>query len=207
VHLKNYSISNNLEKEKEEIKEEPVIEYIKPKRKFVLLDSLPTNKNQGIITSFNTPQLTEIYKISEPNNDNSFEKFEETLPKIENKRMITIKTTREKSKYSGGNSPKNSKPNRSLKASSSMNHTTFQNSPNMHNSLNKSKKSTYSYGPFLNTDYEKINKKVEIKNPAIKKLLTEIDYCGPYFSHCPSCSTKNMEYFKNINTDQGIKIF
>jgi hypothetical protein len=61
-------------------------------------------------------------------------------------------------------------------------------------------------GSFINIDYDKIYKKIEVKNPAIKKLLQDIDYYGPHFSHCPSCKNKNLEFFKNMESGQAIKL-
>lgn len=85
--------------------------------------------------------------------------------------------------------------------------TTNKQATSFKTTVNNSKKNGNSaYGPFLHIDYEKINKKVEINNPAVKKLLQDVDYYGPYFSHCPSCSNKNLEFFKHANNDQAINI-
>lgn len=60
------------------------------------------------------------------------------------------------------------------------------------------KSSKTEYGPFLNFNYAEYNKKIEIKNPEVKKVLEDIDYFGPYFSHCPSCRNKNLEFYQTM---------
>jgi hypothetical protein len=62
------------------------------------------------------------------------------------------------------------------------------------------------YGPYLNFDYEEYNKKIKIKNPKIKKNLEDIDYYGPYFSHCPSCKNKNLDFYQTMESNQCLKL-
>lgn len=88
---------------------------------------------------------------------------------------------------------------KSVKNNSFKHYKTARDNYQLSNSINQ-------YGPFLNTDYDKINKKVEIKNPKVAKLLKEINYYGPYYSHCPSCSNKNLDFFKSVNNNQAISI-
>lgn len=62
------------------------------------------------------------------------------------------------------------------------------------------------YGPFLNFDYESFNRKVEITNPLVKKYLESINYFGPYFSYCPPCRIRNMEFYKELEANQCIEL-
>lgn len=60
--------------------------------------------------------------------------------------------------------------------------------------------------PFLGTDYNNFKKKVEINNPIINKNLESINYYGPYFSHCPPCYNRNLNYYKNLEINQCLEI-
>jgi hypothetical protein len=68
------------------------------------------------------------------------------------------------------------------------------------------KTSSTKYGPFLNSDNEIFNRKIEITNPLVKKHLESINYFGPYYSYCPPCRNRNMEYYKNLEPNQCIEI-
>jgi hypothetical protein len=70
----------------------------------------------------------------------------------------------------------------------------------------KNTKSKTEYGPFLNFNYEEFNRKIEITNPEVKKLLEDLNYFGPHFSHCPSCRNKNLEFYETLEPSQCIKI-
>ena len=74
-------------------------------------------------------------------------------------------------------------------------------------STSKVKTSTMnSVGPFLNFNYEEYNKKIEIKNPEVKKILEDINYYGPYFSHCPSCRNKNLDFYQTLEPHSCLNI-
>lgn len=61
-----------------------------------------------------------------------------------------------------------------------------------------------NYGPFLNIlGFEK---KIQIKNPLIKKLLDDTQNHGPYYTHCPSCQNKNLSFFKHLKENEAMKI-
>lgn len=68
------------------------------------------------------------------------------------------------------------------------------------------KPSTTKFGPYLNFDYEGFNRVIEIKNPKIKKNLEDIKYYGPFFSHCPSCKNRNLEFYQTMETNQCLKL-
>ena len=54
-----------------------------------------------------------------------------------------------------------------------------------------------------NSDISKLS---EISNPIIKKNIESINYYGPYFSFCPSCRNKNMEYFNCMDPKQCLEV-
>ena len=62
------------------------------------------------------------------------------------------------------------------------------------------------YGPFLHSNNQLFNKKVTIDNPIIKKNLESINYYGPYYSYCPPCRNKNLEYYKNLEHGKAIEL-
>ena len=59
---------------------------------------------------------------------------------------------------------------------------------------------------FLNSDNEFFNKKVKITDPMLIKYLEGINYFGPYFSYCPPCGNRNLEFYKNLEQNQCIQI-
>jgi hypothetical protein len=72
--------------------------------------------------------------------------------------------------------------------------------------INKNKsKSVSVYGPFLNINNE-YDQEIEIKNPEIKKSLEDINYYGPYFSHCPICRHKNLDFYQTLEPHQCMKL-
>ena len=79
-------------------------------------------------------------------------------------------------------------------------------SSNIKKSKNKIKKENKKLSPFLNSTLVDFEKKIEIKNPIVKKYLESINFYGPYYSHCPPCGNKNLEYYKKMNQDNAIKI-
>ena len=62
------------------------------------------------------------------------------------------------------------------------------------------------FGPFLNSNSAAFNKKIEINNPIIKKYLESINFFGPYFSYCPPCRNRNMEFYNKMNHNEAIKL-
>ena len=67
-------------------------------------------------------------------------------------------------------------------------------------------KTSTKYGPFLNSDNEIFNKRIEIANPLIKKHLESINFFGPYYSYCPPCRNRNIEFYNNLEPNQCIEI-
>ena len=43
-------------------------------------------------------------------------------------------------------------------------------------------------------------------NPAVQKSIESINYYGPYFSFCPSCKNKNMNYYYNMEPNKCIEL-
>ena len=59
---------------------------------------------------------------------------------------------------------------------------------------------------YLNSDYDFFNKKIYINNPTILKYLEGINNFGPYFSYCPPCGNRNLEFYKNLEPNQCLQI-
>ena len=59
---------------------------------------------------------------------------------------------------------------------------------------------------FLNLGRNEFNKKIEINNPIIKKHLENINYYGPYYSYCPYCRNRNLEFYNKLEAGQCLKI-
>jgi hypothetical protein len=70
--------------------------------------------------------------------------------------------------------------------------------------INKGKSRT-TYGPFLNINNQ-FEEEIEIKNPEIKRSLEDINYYGPYFSHCPICRHKNLDFYQTMEPHQCMKL-
>ena len=62
------------------------------------------------------------------------------------------------------------------------------------------------YGPFLNSNSDLFYKKVIINDPIIKKYLESINYFGPYYSYCPPCNNRNLEFYKNLEQNDCINL-
>ena len=51
-----------------------------------------------------------------------------------------------------------------------------------------------------------IKKKFNIKNEIIMKHLESINFFGPYFSYCPPCGNRNVDFYKNLDKKRLIQI-
>ena len=59
---------------------------------------------------------------------------------------------------------------------------------------------------YLHSNNELFDKKVRINNPVVIKYLEGINFYGPYFSYCPPCGNKNLEFYKNLELKQCLQI-
>ena len=59
---------------------------------------------------------------------------------------------------------------------------------------------------FLDSDNEAFNKKIDINNPLVLKSLEGINFYGPYYSYCPPCGNKNLEFYNNLEHHQCMQI-
>ena len=59
---------------------------------------------------------------------------------------------------------------------------------------------------FLNSDNEIFDKKININNPTVIKYLEGINFFGPYYSYCPPCGNRNLEFYKNLEPNQCLQI-
>jgi hypothetical protein len=70
--------------------------------------------------------------------------------------------------------------------------------------LKKHNQTQQNFGPFLNVLGPE--KKVEIRNPTVKRMLDETVNHGPYYTHCPSCQNKNLTFFQHLKEHEAVKI-
>ena len=79
-------------------------------------------------------------------------------------------------------------------------------SKNRSYSKKKNEKEESKFGPFLHSNTEAFYKTIEVDNPIIKKYLENINFYGPYFSYCPPCKRRNMEFYKKMNENYAIEL-
>ena len=63
-------------------------------------------------------------------------------------------------------------------------------------------KTTKKLNPIIISDYKNFIKKIKIKNPMVNKNLEYLNFYGPYFSYCPPCYNKNIEYYNQLEVNQ-----
>lgn len=51
-----------------------------------------------------------------------------------------------------------------------------------------------------------IRKIIEINNPIIKRNVESINYYGPYFSFCPSCRNKNINFYSKLDPNKCLEL-
>ena len=59
---------------------------------------------------------------------------------------------------------------------------------------------------FLNSDSDNFYRKVKIINPLIEKNLENINFYGPFYSYCPPCLNRNLEYYNNLDVNQCLNL-
>ena len=70
----------------------------------------------------------------------------------------------------------------------------------------KKEEKEQKFGPFLNFDSDSFYKKTKINNPVIQKNLEFINFYGPYYSYCPPCLNRNLEFYNNLEPNQCLKL-
>ena len=59
-------------------------------------------------------------------------------------------------------------------------------------------------------DYKRKNRvklmRKELKDPKVFNLLQSVNLYGPYFSYCPFCFDKNIDFYKNIGKKQCLSL-
>ena len=73
---------------------------------------------------------------------------------------------------------------------------------------NKSKR---TQSAIMRSGYKKnkdifFKKKLNIKNETIMKNLESINFFGPYYSYCPPCGNRNVDFYKNLDKEKLIQI-
>jgi hypothetical protein len=72
------------------------------------------------------------------------------------------------------------------------------------NKVISKKISKEEFGQFLNISTRK--KHSEISSPTLKNNLETINYYGPYYSHCPSCKDRNIDFYQSMNMKDSMKL-
>ena len=86
------------------------------------------------------------------------------------------------------------------------NNTNFSNTSRNFYQKKKNKEIKTRNDLYLNSNSEMFDKKININNPTIVKYLEGINFYGPYFSYCPPCGNKNLEFYKNLEENQCLQI-
>ena len=60
--------------------------------------------------------------------------------------------------------------------------------------------------PIIYSDYKNFIKKIKVKIPIINKNLENLNFYGPYFSYCPPCFNKNIEFYNNLEANQCLQL-
>ncbi len=155
----------------------------------------PLNNDTQLSLSRDGSLLPNIHKIKDENHPNHMDGLDSSLKGQMFKSSIYSLLLPTKI---------NASNNTSLLKDSTVNSST-SNLRSKSNNGSKLKTST-NEGLFLNFNYEEFNKKVEIKNPEVKRVLEDINYYGPYFSHCPSCRNKNLEFYQTLEPHACLNI-
>ena len=58
----------------------------------------------------------------------------------------------------------------------------------------------------LNSYYDTFYDKVKINNPIIQKNLENINFYGPFYSYCPPCLNRNLEFYNKLEQNQCLKL-
>lgn len=77
----------------------------------------------------------------------------------------------------------------------------------MGNETTKANKSgTIFTSPYLNGSSEEFFQNIEVINPTIDKKLKDIQYYGPFYSHCPPCRNRNINFYNTMEFNQCVKL-
>ena len=57
-----------------------------------------------------------------------------------------------------------------------------------------------------NSYNNKNNQKLEIEDPEIKRKLETINYYGPYYSYCPPCKRRNIDFYNNYEKSYCLRL-
>ena len=70
--------------------------------------------------------------------------------------------------------------------------------------FNKSHKKPSTNNFMLNSEF--VKKKFDIKNELVMKQLESINFYGPYYSYCPHCSNRNIDFYKNLDSQALVSL-
>ena len=70
--------------------------------------------------------------------------------------------------------------------------------------FNKGHKKSGVNNFILNSEF--IKKKIDIKNEIVMKQLESINFYGPYYSYCPPCGNRNVDFYKNLDSQTLVSL-
>ena len=70
--------------------------------------------------------------------------------------------------------------------------------------FNKSHKKPSTNNFMLNSEF--VKKKFDIKNELVMKQLESINFFGPYYSYCPPCGNRNIDFYKNLDSQTLVSL-
>ena len=79
-------------------------------------------------------------------------------------------------------------------------------SKNMNNKPRRVKSAYYFKNENKKNDNLFIKKKYKIKDENVMKQLENINFFGPYYSYCPQCGNRNVDFYKNLDNNKLIQI-
>ena len=99
------------------------------------------------------------------------------------------------------------KTEQGINSSKKENYNFKMRSPSRHNIFSLvSPRKNKNNSRIFNNNFGRNSKIIEERNKTIEQNLKSIDYFGPYFSFCPSCRIKNLEFYKDMEFNQCLKL-
>ena len=99
------------------------------------------------------------------------------------------------------------KTDQGINTSKKENYNFKMRSPSRHNIFSLvSPRKNKNNSSIFNNNFGRNSKIIEERNKTIEQNLKSIDYFGPYFSFCPSCRIKNLEFYKDMEFNQCLKL-
>ena len=200
--LKNYSrtLSCNSRNDTNNIKEENTLLTSKNYSSINIRNKMKNQKNK-IIDDKELSNILELLQNDFPIKDKLKELFPEKLLKSINIKNKTINALKNKDKESNYPILKPDKRKNIFRQNIFVNLLSSK-------TKNKSKRVQSAY---MKNGYKKENdffvrKKFNIKDRNVMKHLESVNFFGPYYTYCPPCGNRNVDFYKNLDKKKLIQI-